>query len=303
MIPLFDLHSDTLFELYKTKQGIKSNDLAISLDKASIFSPYIQVLSVWSESRLNDEDAYNQYKAILKYAKEQNIKFAKSASHLKQQAFVLAVEDARILNNTISRIYELYDDGVRILTMNWKWATSIGGGWNTDFPLTSFGKDVVKECINLGIIPDISHSSYIAASQIIDICEQNGKPLLASHSNSFSICNHPRNLQNDLFRRLVESKSAVGISLVPQHLSCKISCKIDDILRHIDYYLELGGENCLCLGCDFDGTTFLPMEINDISNLDKLFFRLRDYYGAHLARKIFFENAYNFFVKNVAERS
>lgn len=299
MIPLFDLHCDTLYELYKTKQNLNSNNLAISLEKASKFSPHIAIFSIWSEARLSDEEAYNQYKQILEYSKKLNIKFATTSSKLSQQSFILGVEDARILNNDISRLQELYIDGVRVLTLSWKWASSIGGGWNTSFPLTAFGKEVVKECIRCGIILDISHSSRISASEVLDLCEASNTPLMASHSNAYSICNHPRNLDDNTFKRLVDLNSVIGINFVPKHLSCSSKCTISDILRHIEHFLRLGGENNICIGSDFDGTASLPNGIKDISSIDELFYSMEKAFSRQIATKIFFENAFRFTSKNL----
>jgi len=76
---------------------------------------------------------------------------------------------------------------------------------------------------------------------------------------------------------------------------------INDILRHIDYYLSLGAQNSLCLGCDFDGVSSLPREINDISDLDKLYLSIEKRFGKKICDKIFFENAYTFTVKNILD--
>lgn len=299
MIPLFDLHCDTLYELYKTSQNLYSNNLEVSFEKASQLSPYIAVFSIWSEACLSDENAYAQYKRIIEYSKKLKIKFATSASKLTQQSFILGVEDARILCNDISRLQELYFDGVRILTLNWKWASSIGGGWNTSFPLTAFGKEVIKECIRCGIILDISHSSHAATAEVLDLCERYAKPLMASHSNAYSICNHPRNLDDDTFLRLTRLNSVVGINLVPTHLTSRSKCTLSDILRHIEHFLRLGGENNICIGSDFDGTSSLPDKIYDISSIDELFYFVEKAFGHQIATKIFFENAYCFISKNL----
>ena len=299
MIPLFDLHCDTLYELFKNKQALTYNTLAISMDKAIKFSPYIQVMAIWSEATLSDEDAYKQYNDILRYADSIGISFVHSTKKLSQSSFVLAVEGARLLSNDLSRIRKLYDDGVRILTLNWKWASSIGGAWNTDFPLTDFGKQAVYCCLETGIIPDISHSSYLASCQILDICEEKNKPAISTHSNSFSVCQHPRNLTDCLFLRLISLDSIVGINLCAPHLTSNFSCDVDAILRHIYHFINLGGKKHICLGCDFDGTSSLPDDIRSIYDLDKLYYAIIKEFGEQTAKDIFFFNAYNFFCKYV----
>ena len=61
MIPLFDLHADTLGEMYKKKELLTKNNLHISLEKAKIFKPYIQVMAIWSDKRLSNNEAYNNF--------------------------------------------------------------------------------------------------------------------------------------------------------------------------------------------------------------------------------------------------
>lgn len=296
MIPLFDLHCDTLYELYKHNESISDNDLHISLKKANNFSPYIQICAIWSDSSLSNEDAYQNYLKIIDFTR---LKFTAKARDLKQRSFILSVEDARILNGDLSRLDRLYNDGVRFLTFNWRGASVIGGGWDTEFPLTDFGKQALFRSLDLGIVPDISHSSNATCEEILDICEKHNSFAIASHSNSISVCNHKRNLSDVLFRRLVKQKSLVGISLAGEHLNNDKKATIDDILKHIYHYLSLGGEDTVCLGCDFDGVSSLPTGISSIKDLDKLYLKLDKSFGEEIAKKIFFKNAYKFMCKSL----
>ncbi len=299
MIPLFDLHCDTLSQLYKTKQDVKDARLNISLDKVANFSPYIQIMAIWSDSSLSDENAYLEYLEVLRYARKQNIFFAKNASLLRQRSFFLAVEDARILSGDISRLDKLYSDGVRVLTLNWKGESIIGGGWDTDLPLTPFGKLVVSKASSLGIITDISHSCERSSYEAIDICLNHNKIPIASHSNSYSICSHKRNLSDELFSVLCKNGSIVGISLAPEHLEIEKKATIHSILNHIYHYLSLGGENTICLGCDLDGVSSLPLGIKSVSDLKLLYNEIYDNFGRDISMKIFFQNAFNFVCKYI----
>lgn len=299
MIPLFDLHCDTLLELYKNNEDIRENNLHISLNKAKKFSPYIQVCAIWSDASLSNDEAFKNYINVRSYALNTGISFTTGASKLKQNAFILSVEDARLLNGDISRVSSLYNDGVRLLTLNWQGTSIIGGAWDTSEGLTAFGKDVVKSCLELGIITDISHSSIKSSEEIYEICFSYNKPLIASHSNSFSICNHKRNLSDELFKKILLSKGLVGISLAKEHISYKNIVSSDDILEHIYHYLSLGGENVIALGCDFDGVSSLPCDINSINELDALYSKIVNAFGENIAKKIFFYNSYSFMLKNL----
>ena len=299
MIPLFDLHCDTLLELYKKNEDIQKNSLHISFEKAKNFNPYIQISAIWSPSSLFDEEAYQNYIKVRDYLIRQNIYFATSASGLRQKTFILAIEDARLLNGKIERLYDLYNDGVRFLTLNWQGSSIIGGAWNTTYGLTQFGKEVAIKCFDLGIIPDISHSSIKTSEELCELCSTFKKPLIASHSNSFSICNHKRNLNDNLFKNVVKMNGLVGISLAKEHISSSNIVTSDDVLKHIYHYLSLDGENTIALGCDFDGVSALPIDISSISELEMLYYKIESSFGERIAKKIFFYNAYNFIRKNL----
>lgn len=296
MIPLFDLHADTLGKMYKNKELLKENNLHISLKKAKSFAPYIQVMAIWSDFRLNDEEAYNNFYKILDYAHSQNVNFATSKNELNHGAFVLGVEDARLLGGKIERLDSLFNCGVRVLTLNWQGNSLIGGAWDTKNGLTEFGKNVLLRSLELGIIPDISHSSDKSAYEAIEIARSKSKPIIASHSNSYSVFNHKRNLTDTLFCEISSLGGLVGISLVPEHLSKDAS--IHSILKHAYHFLSLSGENTVCLGCDLDGVDALPEGISGICDLNLLFSLFLCEFGEKITNKIFFQNAYNFFAKS-----
>ena len=188
MIPLFDLHCDTFSKIYKNNCTFSSPSFHISEDKIGIFHPYVQICAIWSDCLYGDEDAYLKYKDNIAYLFELNMKFNNFANFVDYPSFVLAVEDARILNYKLQRLDDLYTDGVRVLTLCWKGSSCIGGGWDTALPLTDFGVSVVKKCYEKGIIVDLSHSSLQVQSQAIKLAQDWGKIPIYSHSNSFSIC-------------------------------------------------------------------------------------------------------------------
>lgn len=298
MISYFDLHCDTLREAYINGYSLDSSPLHISLEKARNFKKYIQVTAIWSDCELNDHDAYLNYRKILNYAKNQGISFASSFTDLNDHPFILAIEDARIIENDLSRIEEFYKNGVRFMTLNWANESIIGGAWNTNTSLSELGEKAVLKCFEVGIIPDISHSSRETVQKVFSLAEANNKKIVATHSNSFSVCNHQRNLTDEEFLFFVKTSSIVGISMCPSHISNN-PATIYDILRHIDHYLMLGGENTVCFGCDFDGISSLPEGISDISDMEKVYYSVLKSFGEKISNKIFFENAFNFMRKNL----
>ena len=169
MIPLFDLHCDTLLSLYKEKYTLDSSTLHISNHKTSNFSPYTQVMAIWSDCRLSSEDAYKQYKNVVEYAKELNINFARKFTDMLNGGKILAIEDGRIIENDISRLEEFKNDGVKIITLSWSGENQLCGSWDTKSSLTAFGSEFIKKCFELSIIPDISHTSVEATRNAIEL--------------------------------------------------------------------------------------------------------------------------------------
>ena len=297
MLQLFDLHCDTFLELYKKGQKIKNNKLHISLDNASDFSTYVQVGAIWSDYKLTNNEAFEKCLLVIDYIKKQNINLITNLNNLSKSNFILGIEDARLINYDLSRLDALYSLGVRVLTLNWKDNSHIGGAWNTSLPLTDFGKSIIKRCCDLGIIVDLSHSSLEVFNETTNLAKSFAFSPIASHSNSFSICSHKRNLTDTQFKVLCELKSLVGISLVNEHLGD--SASISTIIKHINHFLEMGGENTIAIGSDFDGVETLPKNIHTIKDLNLLYPALSKEFGENIAKKIFFENAYSYFKRNL----
>lgn len=309
---LFDLHCDTPYRLYYTKSGLAQNGLHIALDRLGGLDGYVQLAAVCAGSGPGDEEAYAEFGEISSYFKAEIAKngdraafvtdFAgiKAALEEKKAAFLLSVEGARLLAGDIGRLDALHAAGVRLLTLVWQGESCIGGAFDNDLPLTGFGRAVLARCFELGIVPDLSHASRPIIDEAIEMAKAAGKPVVASHSNAYARCVHPRNLTAAHFRAIAGLTGLVGISLAPQHLKSGGNCGIDDILRHIDYYLSQGGEAILCLGCDFDGIDNTPAGIESVAGLGNLADALaRRNFSDELIDRIFFANAYNFFKRNL----
>lgn len=300
-LSLADIHCDTAYEIFKNKSSILDSNKAVSLNSAKAYKEYLQVLAIWSDKRLDDDLAYKRFFDILEYLKNDISVFKEDlfSGDSSPTRFILSIEDARILNYDLSRLDILYKLGVKIITPLWSGVSCIGGAYDTDEGLSEFGISVIKKCLEKNIIPDISHASQKSVQDIFAISETY-LPVIASHSNSYSIYPHPRNLTNEQFNRILELDGLVGISLCADHLGvCSKESPTDTIMRHIEHYLELGGENILCFGCDFDGAA-TPNGFNDITSLYLIANEmLKRNYSYDLIDKIFYSNAKNFVLKYI----
>ena len=303
---LFDLHCDTPLELLRRDDGFSSGGLHITGEKLSQVARYGQLAAFCVPQDMGDDDGFRYFFEVAenfrRAAEECGFDLFPDGEIGKRQ-FILTVEDLRIIENDLSRIGGLYRAGVRLVTPLWGGRTQIGGSHESDAGLTDFGREAVREAIRLGMVPDVSHASPRSADDILSLAAEAGVPAVASHSNSREICDHTRNLTDAQARAVAASGGIVGVSLYPPHLVADPSagCTSEDVCRHIMHYIDVIGEDRVCLGCDFDGIGTTPSDLPDVSALP----RLRDALLGHeltekTVQKIFYENAAGFFTSRLA---
>lgn len=306
-----DLHCDTAGRMCRNKALLKQNNYHISADKLFAYDKYAQVMALFIPNKMSDDEGYCFFHEMYGYYMSQltcnTDTFEKitsgsqidSAWQSQRKALILSVEDARILANDITRLDVLYKKGVRLLVLMWSGETCIGGSHNTELGLKPFGREVMRRCFELGIVPDVSHASEQTATDMISIAQEVGKPVIASHSNSYKVYPHSRNLRDKHFEAIRDMGGVVGISLCRSHLSPASSVGIDGIMMHIDHYLALGGENTVSFGCDLDGTD-LPDGFSDVRDVSTIADRMAQLgYNDELINKIFWRNAKSFLENNI----
>ena len=309
---LCDLHCDTALWLYLRDASLTDNPFHISEKLFRGYEKYIQLAAVFTSPRLSNDEGYRQFwqvrERLIEECAKLEIPLVGSSAELynairdRGRAFILTVEDVRIADGDISRIRELYDAGVRVITPLWGGETIIGASHDTEGGLSDFGGYAVEEMTKLGIIPDISHASDRAGDEIMDVCETAKVSPIATHMNSRAVCNHTRNLTDARFERLCSLGGIAGISLCPAHLTEREECTSDDAVRHIVHYAEIARDH-VALGCDFDGVETLPVGLENISRLPNLEAPLKgDGFTDGDISALFFENAKNFLINNLPER-
>jgi len=128
--------------------------------------------------------------------------------------------------------------------------------------------------------------------QTAAIAERYGKPILVSHSCARFLHSHPRNLTDEMAKRVAELGGVIGVNLVPDHLG---SSSLEAVCAHLSHLASVAGEGAVCLGCDLDGTTALPEGIRGIEDLPKLWTILsHNSYPDGFAEKVFYSNAQTF---------
>lgn len=302
MISFADLHCDTLSECYLKNKSLEDKALHINLSSASQFERYIQVFAHFIPERQADKWAwFNDFlqnsKLLLKRAE---IPIFHSAQDLEQKRIaVLSVEGGDLFENLQQgeeRIPYLRDEGISFFSLIYNQTNRFGCGAasKADGGLTELGKSTVPLLEENGIIIDVSHASRQSTEDILDIAR---RPVCATHSNAFALCNHLRNLTDRHLRRIADSGGLVGINLYPPFLSD--NAQRSDIYRHISYVLDICGQDALCFGCDFDGVDCLPDGVHNLSTIEVLFYEMKQLgYPETLLEKIFYNNIMAFLNAN-----
>jgi len=169
---------------------------------------------------------------------------------------LLTVENGAALGGSLERIEELAADGVKLLTLTWNGVNELGSGKASDRGLTPFGRAAVRSLERAGIVPDVSHLNDRGFWELLDVAR---KPFAVTHSNARAVCRHPRNLTDGQIREMVRRGCLIGLNYCADFLrdDGKPAGR-EDLLRHIEHFLELGAEDCLALGSDLDGCDTPP---------------------------------------------
>tara|TARA_B100000586_G_scaffold264325_1_gene234597 strand:- start:62 stop:1228 length:1167 start_codon:yes stop_codon:yes gene_type:complete len=189
-------------------------------------------------------------------------------------ASVLGMEGGHAIENSLGALRSYFDLGVRYMTLthngNNDWADaccedSRHGG------LTDFGIEVVREMNRLGMLVDLSHTSLETMNQVLDVVTA---PVIFSHSSAREVTEHPRNVSDEILRRLPENGGVVMVTFVPGFISMESRATLTDVVAHIEHVVDVAGINHVGIGSDFDGIDSTPLGLEDVSTFPSLFVEL-----------------------------
>jgi membrane dipeptidase len=194
-------------------------------------------------------------------------------------AAIISVEGGEALEGDLSALRMIQKLGVRSLTLTHFPRNELGDGSGDDSGshLTEFGRNVIEEMNNLGMLVDISHLNETGFWDVIELSKD---PIVATHSNCKALCNHHRNLTDDQIKALAEKGGVLNLSFCknfimdavnPRNSGAPRNVGVEDWLDHLDHAVELVGTDHVGIGSDFDGGCGIPGldDITEIPNISR----------------------------------
>jgi membrane dipeptidase len=223
---VLDTHDDTTQRFFSKTFDIskRNSDGSIDIPRMREGGMNAIFFSIWIDGRTMGppavQKALDQIDAVHEVVRKnsKDLVFCTTADEVRRAhkdgkiAALIGVEGGHMIGNDI-RIVRIFGDlGVRYMTLshfyNDEWADS-----STDKPahngLTDYGKDIVREMNRQGIMVDISH---VADKTFYDALEVSKAPLIASHSSCRAICDHPRDMTDDMIKALAAKGGVIQIN-------------------------------------------------------------------------------------------
>lgn len=282
---IFDCHADTLG---KWTDGAENTHFSFDEIKGKFVQTFAAFIGTKEDPWKRVNNLIDTYDALSQTKKIESLSDLDNMDKSEDGIYsVLSVEGADFITDGTERLFSLFSRGVRMLTLVWNNENALcGAAVGTDNGLKEPGARVIKAAEELGITLDLSHMGDKSFYDCMSVVK---KPVVASHSNSRTICPVKRNITDDEFMCIKRNGGCVGINFYPEFLADK-KATVDDIIRHIDYFLSLGGEDNIGIGTDFDGIGSLPEGISSTASLYTLCEKLNGLYGDIVTEKIMGKN-------------
>ncbi|KAB2444255.1 dipeptidase [Bacillus luti] len=298
---IFDAHCDVLFQLWSA-QGKKDfkNDpqLHITFEQLKKRKGSIQCFAIYVPETVLYEKRFEValqmvdifYNEILSLPGVKFIQTKDDINMLKQDEIgaLLTLEGCEAIGKDAMKLRLFYRLGVRSFGLTWNYANLLADGAleTRGAGLTTFGKHIVQELNMLHLWTDVSHLNERSFWDVIEIA----KNPIASHSNCYKFCQHPRNLNDEQIRALIKKNSVIGVTFVPQFLTSERQANITDIVRHIEYICSLGGEKNIGFGSDFDGILETVVDLTAYREYENVVNELYKHYDASMVERFLYDN-------------
>lgn len=324
--PVFDLHCDTAsilclhdvpaevkeaFELPDDLMPAPSDDLTQSsfhISTTSVGSlPWLQCFACFIPDTMDVEQAGELWRSVSAFLDAQtaehpdalvavrNADDARAAIAAGKLGVVKTIENARLFAADPAWVHRCAEGGVCMASLSWNAQGPLASGHDVeDAGLTKAGREAVRLMEEECMVLDVSHLNDTCFAEVARVSE---RPFVASHSNARAVCGHLRNLTDDQFREIRDRGGLVGLNYCSDFLIDETEGReptYDDVLAHVEHWLDLGGERIVALGSDFDGCE-PPSCLANASKLGAFQEQLVKRFGTNITQAICGGNALRFF--------
>ncbi len=279
------------------KAGYILQNFAMYIDLKRGLDPFDYVLALIGVFQEEMEKNKNEISPVMCYAD-----FIENINRGKLSA-LMTIEEGGCCKGDIANLEKLYDLGARMMTLTWNYPNELASPnivvdqkndkgfylFDGTKGLTATGFSFIERMEELGIIIDVSH---LSDAGFWDVAAHTKKPFVASHSNARTLCEHARNLTDEMIRTIADSGGVIGLNFYGEFLN-EINQKDSYVKRmvdHVRHIIQVGGSDCLGLGSDFDGIDG-TLEMKDCSQLYKFVEELeRQHISDTQIEKILYQN-------------
>lgn len=268
-----DAHCDTLSLITFSK-----GEPAVTPDRLRSGGVGLQVFAIYAAKKDDSEKPYLKARAMIENIKALGVPALRGElpEDPPDSPFgALSLEGGEILEGSVERLDELERElRPRMITLTWNYENEIGypALSGSEYGLKPFGFELLNAMGVAGILADVSH---LNEAGFWDVVERAQLPPVASHSNLKSLCDHPRNLTDRQAKAIIERGGFIGVNFYPRFLSETAKADINDIVRHIDAVVQMGGIGCVGFGSDFDGIEYSPEGVSSPSDFPMILDKLR----------------------------
>jgi membrane dipeptidase len=329
--PVIDGHNDLAWTLRKKTGGlgdVEAYDLRkptsgqTDLERlraggvgGQLWSVFVPASEGCGHARFQLEQIDLARRILDRYPELERVTTAEEAERTMQEgriASFLAMEGGHALENSLGALRAFFALGVRSMTLTHSrtldWADSSRGP-RLHGGLTRFGEEVVREMNRLGMLVDLSHVSPETMADALDVTEA---PVIFSHSSVRALCDHPRNVPDDILKRLPDNGGLVMVTFVAKFISgdhaaarkarrdeleerarditspaeraalrreilarpLEVPVTVEQVADHVEHVRRTAGIDYVGLGGDYDGSDAFPQGLEDVSGYPRLFAEL-----------------------------
>jgi len=296
-ITLADLHNSSLHFMYQCNQPnldffhthIKSNQIlfmSLGISRFDMMHPDTATIMGVLDFFRNLKN--NSIKDSSFFSFPENRIQMISALKANKTCIILALEGTWLFQGDINWIDSLNQIGIKAITIAHRFhdefittaeidandTLSSNSGrspsiLNYNSSLSQLGISLIKKILQLKILIDVSHLGETAFWEVIQL-NSNDKPIIASHSNSKSLCNNERNLSDAQLKAIANTGGLVGICFHSPMLKDSGAAFLSDIVDHIQYAVKVMGSDHVAIGTDIGGRIQLPLGISETDYVKEL---------------------------------